>query len=276
MKAEDLIVDALIKSARILPPETMKAIEKAEKEESGIGKVVMDAIMENLRKAGELSIPMCQDTGMLWVWAEVGRNARCNMVALEKLILSSARKAFRKGLFRTSVVNSPMGERTNSGNNMPPVVNYTLSDGDDIVLHFLLKGFGSENCSSVRMLNPTAGEDGVVDAVSDIMEKAGAKPCPPVFLGIGVGGTMDRAAVMSKEAFFSRHRETDIEKRIRDCINEKGSGPGGLGGRNTCIRVYLQEAPTHIAGLPVAVTVNCWAERKTEVVLKGGYDGEDS
>ena len=120
MKAEDLIVDALVKCARVLPPETMKALEKAQKEETGKGKVVLDAIMENLEMAGKLSVPMCQDTGMLWVWAEIGRNARVDMVALENLILSSSKKAFRKGLFRTSVVTSPLGERTNSGNNMPP------------------------------------------------------------------------------------------------------------------------------------------------------------
>ena len=276
MKAEDLIVDALIKCARVLPPETMKALEKAQKEETGKGKVVLDAIMENLEMAGKLSVPMCQDTGMLWVWAEIGRNARVDMVALENLILSSSKKAFRKGLFRTSVVTSPLGERTNSGNNMPPIINYSLTSGEDIVLHFLLKGYGSENCSSVRMLNPTQGESGVAEAVLDIMEKAGAKPCPPVFVGVGIGGTMDRAALMSKEAFFSRHRESDFEKDIRNRINSNGSGPGGLGGKNTCLRVYVKSGPTHIAGLPVAVTVNCWAERKTEVVLKGGYDGMDS
>ncbi|MBQ0071421.1 MAG: fumarate hydratase, partial [Spirochaetales bacterium] len=112
--------------------------------------------------------------------------------------------------------------------------------------------------------------------VKEILEKAGAKPCPPVFLGVGVGGTMDRAAVLSKKAFFKKGAETPLEKRIKDEINQSGIGPGGLGGLNTCLSVRIMDAPTHIAGLPVAVTVNCWAERKITVVLKGGYDGEEA
>lgn len=274
MKAEDLIVDALVSASRILGEETNRLLSKCRKEESGLARDVMDAIVENLSLASSLSIPLCQDTGMLWCWVEVGRKARVNMVEVEKLIMRSSRKAFRKGLFRTSVVKDPFGERINTGDNMPPVITWSMAEGEDIVLHFLLKGFGSENCSSVRMLNPTAGKEGVISAVLDIMREAGAKPCPPVFLGVGVGGTMDRAAVMSKEAFFSNKGESSLEKEIREKINGSGIGPGGLGGKNTCLRVYVKEEPTHIAGLPVAVTVNCWAERKTEVVLKGGYDGE--
>ena len=273
MKAEDLIADAVIKASRILPVDTVKALERADKEESGNPRVVMDAILENLEAAMELEIPLCQDTGMMWVWAEIGRSAKVNLPLLEKLIESSLSKAFKKGLFRTSVVTDVMGERKNTLTNMPPVINYSLTSGSDITLHFLLKGFGSENCSSVTMLDPTAGKEGVKEAVIEIMKKAGAKPCPPVFLGIGVGGTMDRAAVMSKEAFFKKGKESAFEREIRESINTLSIGPGGLGGKNTCLGVYLKEEPTHIAGLSVAVTVNCWAERKTEVVLLGGYDG---
>lgn len=273
MKAEDLIADAVIKASRILPVDTVKALKRADKEESGNPRIVMDAILENLEAAMELEIPLCQDTGMMWVWAEIGRSAKVNLPLLEKLIESSLSKAFKKGLFRTSVVTDVMGERKNTLTNMPPVINYSLTSGSDITLHFLLKGFGSENCSSVTMLDPTAGKEGVKEAVIEIMKKAGAKPCPPVFLGIGVGGTMDRAAVMSKEAFFKKGKESAFEREIRESINTLSIGPGGLGGKNTCLGVYLKEEPTHIAGLPVAVTVNCWAERKTEVVLLGGYDG---
>lgn len=276
MKAEDIIVDALIAASRTLGEETEKLLREKGREEEGNGKVVMDAILSNLDYARSLSIPLCQDTGMLWCWIEVGSEARFDMAKLDKMLDRSAKRAFRKGLFRTSVVSDVMGERKNTGNNMPIIKNYSISDGSDIVLHFLLKGFGSENCSGVRMLNPTAGREGVVEAVLDVMAKAGAKPCPPVFLGVGVGGTMDKAALISKEAFFIRRKESSLEKDIRERINAQGSGPGGLGGRNTCMRVYLKEECTHIAGLPVAVTVNCWAERKTEVVLKGGYDGEDA
>ena len=140
---------------------------------------------------------------------------------LEKLINSSLSKAFKKGLFRTSVVSDVMGERKNTGDNLPAVINYSLTSGSDITLHFLLKGFGSENCSSVTMLNPTAGKEGVVEAVVESMRKAGAKPCPPVFIGVGVGGTMDRAALMSKEAFFKRGKESDVEIQGRQQQGER-------------------------------------------------------
>lgn len=274
MKAEEVIMDAVIEASRKLPIEAVKALEKAREEENGNSKVVLNAILDNLALAEKLEIPLCQDTGMMWCWAEIGRNARLDIVKLEKLINSSLSKAFKKGLFRTSVVSDVMGERKNTGDNLPAVINYSLTSGSDITLHFLLKGFGSENCSSVTMLNPTAGKEGVVEAVVESMRKAGAKPCPPVFLGVGVGGTMDRAALMSKEAFFKRGKESDVEREIKERVNALSIGPGGMGGKNSCLGVFLKEEETHIAGLPVAVTVNCWAERKTEVVLVGGYDGD--
>lgn len=274
MKAEEVIMDAVIEASRKLPLEAVKALVKAREEENGNSKVVLNAILDNLALAEKLEIPLCQDTGMMWCWAEIGRNARLDIVKLEKLINSSLSKAFKKGLFRTSVVSDVMGERKNTGDNLPAVINYSLTSGSDITLHFLLKGFGSENCSSVTMLNPTAGKEGVVEAVVESMKKAGAKPCPPVFLGVGVGGTMDRAALMSKEAFFKRGKESDVEREIKERVNALSIGPGGMGGKNSCLGVFLKEEETHIAGLPVAVTVNCWAERKTEVVLVGGYDGD--
>ena len=274
MKAEEVIMDAVIEASRKLPLDAVKALEKAYEEEEGNSKVVLKAILDDLDLAGSLEIPLCQDTGMMWCWAEIGRNARVDIVKLEKLIETSLAKAFKKGLFRTSVVRDVMGERNNTGDNLPPVINYSLTSGSDITLHFLLKGFGSENCSSLTMLNPTAGKEGVIEAVVDTMKKAGAKPCPPVFIGVGVGGTMDRAAVMSKEAFFKRGKETDLEREIKERINELNIGPGGMGGKNSALGVFVKEEPTHIAGLPVAVTVNCWAERKAEVVLLGGYDGD--
>ena len=274
MKAEEVIIDAVIEASRKLPLDAVKALEKAYEEEEGNSKVVLKAILDDLDLAGSLEIPLCQDTGMMWCWAEIGRNARVDIVKLEKLIETSLAKAIKKGLFRTSVVRDVMGERNNTGDNLPPVINYSLTSGSDITLHFLLKGFGSENCSSLVMLNPTAGKEGVIEAVVDTMKKAGAKPCPPVFIGVGVGGTMDRAAVMSKEAFFKRGKETDLEREIKERINELNIGPGGMGGKNSALGVFVKEEPTHIAGLPVAVTVNCWAERKAEVVLLGGYDGD--
>ncbi|MBQ0070393.1 MAG: fumarate hydratase, partial [Spirochaetales bacterium] len=228
MKAEKLICEALIDASRTLPKEVESAIRKAQENETGNGKVVLNAILKNIKAAEEEQMPLCQDTGMVWCSAEIGRDAHCNIQELEKLILRGTDAAMKKGYFRRSIVTDPMGERKNTGTNLPPVIDYSIVSGSDIVLNFLLKGFGSENCSSVRMLNPTAGEEGVVAAVKEILEKAGAKPCPPVFLGVGVGGTMDRAAVLSKKAFFKKGAETALEKRIKDEINKSGNGPGGL------------------------------------------------
>lgn len=277
MKLEKLIEDALIKAVRILPDDVEKAIMKAAKAEtSPYAALALNAIRDNIKAAQDMDIPLCQDTGMFWCLAEIGRDARVNLKALEKAIYRGCQKAADKGSFRKSVVADPIYERKNTGNNLPPIISYVLTEGHDITLSFLCKGFGSENCSSVRMINPTAGEDGVVEAALDMMRKAGGKPCPPCFIGIGIGGTMDRAAFLSKKAFFNKGKESPLEKRIRESINELGIGAGGLGGSNTCLSVQVAQEPTHIAGLPVAVTINCWADRKAQIVVLGGYDEEIS
>lgn len=270
MDYEKLIKDALIKAIRKLPNEVEAKILEASGCEHGKGGILaLNAIMSNIEAASKSNLPLCQDTGLIYVIAEIGRDSNTDLKALESLIAHSAEEAAIEGYFRHSSVFDPIYTRRNSGNNMPPVINYVLEDGSDVTLKFLMKGFGSENCSSVRMLNPTAGEDGVVNAVIDMMRKAGGKPCPPVFLGVGVGSTMDGAALLSKRAFFNEG-ESALERRIKDEVNKLGIGPGGLGGDNTCLSVQLLTAPTHIAGLPVAMTVNCWADRKTVVTIKGG------
>ena len=202
---------------------------------------------------------------MFWCLASIGRGSKVSIGALEELIASACMRAAKEGYYRKSVVSDPIYSRENTRTNLPPVISYECVDGDGVALSFLLKGFGSENCSSVRMLNPTAGEDGVVSAVLDMMEKAGGKPCPPVFLGVGVGGTMDRAAFLSKKAFFSSDGNNQLEARILSAVNELGIGAGGLGGNHTALAVSVLSAPTHIAGLPVALTVNCWADRKCTI-----------
>lgn len=270
MDYEKIIKDELIKAIRKLPSEVeAKIIEASENEHGKGGLLALNAIKANIEASSKSSLPLCQDTGLIYVIAEIGRDSNTDLKALECLIASSAEKAAIEGYFRHSSVFDPIYTRKNSGNNMPPVINYVLSDGCDVDLKFLMKGFGSENCSSVRMLNPTAGEDGVVNAVIDMMKKAGGKPCPPVFLGIGVGSTMDGAALLSKRAFF-KEGESELERRIKNEVNKLGIGPGGLGGDNTCLSVQLLTSPTHIAGLPVAMTVNCWADRKAVVTIKGG------
>ena len=270
MDAEERIVSALIKAIRKLPDDVEALIlEAAESEEGRGGALALDAIVKNIGCAARTGLPLCQDTGMFWCLASIGRGSKVSIGALEELIASACMRAAREGYYRKSVVSDPIYSRENTRTNLPPVISYECVDGDGVALSFLLKGFGSENCSSVRMLNPTAGEDGVVSAVVDMMEKAGGKPCPPVFLGVGVGGTMDRAAFLSKKAFFSSS-DDPLAMKILSAVNELGIGPGGLGGRFSALSVSVLEEPTHIAGLPVAVTVNCWADRMAELVFRKG------
>lgn len=272
MKSAEIIRDELIKASVMLPLDAMEAIESAEAA-GGKAETVMKAIRENLRIASSMSMPMCQDTGAFWCLASIGREAKLSIGDVERVVNEGARMAAEDGYFRKSIVSDPVFKRTNTGSNLPVFISYEAVDGSDLTLRFLLKGFGSENCSSVRMLNPTAGEDGVVEAVIDMLKKAGGKPCPPVFLGIGIGGTLDRATLNAKKSFFVTTEDKRYEKlseRIKAEADNLMIGPGGLGGRPTALGVYILEEPTHIAGLPVALSVSCWAERKAEIVLKGG------
>ena len=269
MDAETRIKEGLIKAIRKLPDEVEDLIHQAADCESGKGgSLALSAIEKNIEVAEKTGLPLCQDTGMFWCLASVGRDSSIPFKIIESLVNSAAEKAAREGYYRKSVVADPIYKRENTKTNLPVVLNYELRDGDGFTLHFLLKGFGSENCSSIRMLNPTAGEEGVVSAVIDMMKKAGGKPCPPVFLGIGVGGTMDRAALLSKKAFFFSDGNTALEDRLLRKINLLKIGLGGLGGDNTALSISLLSEPTHIAGLPVALTVNCWADRKFEIEIK--------
>lgn len=271
MRAEERIGKELKNAHIILPREVEERIADAYgKESSPGGRIALKAIIDNIGIAREKHIPLCQDTGMFWCMVEIGRDCNISIARIENAIESGAMSASLEGFYRKSVVKDPIYKRENTRTNLPPVINYTLIDGDRIIVSFLLKGFGSENCSSVRMLNPTVGEDGVVDAVVDIMKKAGGKPCPPTFIGVGVGGTMDRAAFLSKKAFFKKEEETPLENRIKEEINKLGIGPGGLGGISSCLSVQMLTEPTHIAGLPVAVTVNCWADRKARMIFGEG------
>ena len=223
----------------------------------------------NISEAARTGLPLCQDTGMFWCLASVGRSSDVPLQRIEDAVIRGCGKAAEEGYYRRSVVEDPVYSRKNTRTNLPPVISYELVDGDAVVLHFLLKGFGSENCSSLRMINPTAGEEGVMDAVEDIVRKAGGKPCPPMFLGIGIGGTMDRAAFLSKKAFFA-DGDFAFKDKLLKRLNSLDIGPGGLGGSHTVLDASCVTEPTHIAGLPVAVTINCWADRKCSVVLEKG------
>ncbi len=251
------------------------AIGNAAEQETGPAERVLCHIVENLAIAREKNLPMCQDTGMVWMLAECGEEADLPP-GLGGILNDAVETAYREGYFRQSVVADPLNGRKNTGNNLPPVIHWRRVPGAGLKVSFLLKGFGSENCSRIHMLKPTAGREAVVEAVAGTIAAVGGAPCPPVVLGVGIGGTLDHAALMSKEALLRDLSDVhpdpyyrDLERDLTDAVNDLGIGGGGLGGRITCLGVKVRSAPTHIAGLPVAVSVNCWADRKGTVSWNG-------
>ncbi len=279
------IEKALIDAARILDEPIQGRIEWARKEEerldgqspgSRASIAVLDAILENLRLSKDEWIPMCQDTGMFDVFVDVGRDSTLSLSEIEEAITSGCEAGAKEGYFRPSVVEEPLFGRKNTKTNMPPIIWWNVVDGKDIVIQILLKGFGSENTCQTRMLNPTATEQQIVQAVADIVTAAGGKPCPPIFLGIGLGGTMERAAYLSKRALLrevgtpnANPNYAQLEEKILSGVQATHVGPGGLGGAITALNVAIEYEPTHIAGLPMGVSINCWADRIARVVWEG-------
>ena len=278
MEAEKRIEKALMDAVRILPDDCRALIAAAfERETSPAGRKALEYILKNIAIAENSMLPLCQDCGLSYAFVELGRESSIRPAAIERAVNEAALNAAQKAFYRKSCVNDPVYDRINTGTDLPVIFDWQLRDGKGASVSFLLKGFGSENCSSVRMIRPTDGEDGVVAAVLDIVRAAGGKPCPPMFLGIGIGATMDKAAVLSKKALVrpadrpnSDQRYAALEKRILDEVNCLGIGPGGLGGINTCLAAAVEYLPTHIAGLPVAVSINCWADRKAFIEIEEG------
>lgn len=270
----DKIYQAVRRFNVVLCDEVQNAILTAKKNEtSENGKNILSRICQNIELANQKQVPLCQDTGMIWALVEKGRD--CQIDFDWKICLNKAvEEAYNDGCFRRSVVDEPLFERKNTMTNTPVISYLEEAPGNHLRISLLAKGFGSENTSRLAMLNPTAGPQGVIDFVCQAVTLAGGSPCPPIFLGIGIGGTMDYAAYLSKKALLrSEHschpdpRYQQLEKDIFAKVNQLGIGPGGLGGDTTCLGVFIESAPTHIAGLPVAITVNCWADRKITVVF---------
>jgi len=280
MKLAERIQDALMHAVVELDEPVLDLIKRAyAQEERKPAQAVLDAILKNLELAKETSLPMCQDTGLLLVFADVGRTCPLSLASIEASIMEGCETAVQQAYFRRSIVDEPVFDRTNTQNNLPPVIWWNLVEGSGLKIQILLKGFGSENCSSVRMLNPTGGKEAVVEAVRQIVQKAGGKPCPPIFVGVGLGGTMDRAAYLSKRALLRDVREANsderyaaLEQEILAAIQTLGIGSGGLGGSITALHVAIEQESTHIAGLPLAVSINCWADRKATIMWKEGED----
>jgi len=251
-----------------------KLLEAKESEESEIGKNVLEQIIKNADIAKEENIAICQDTGMAVLFVELGQDVHIVDGDFNEAINAGVREAYEQGYLRKSVVVDPLFDRKNTKDNTPAIVYVEIVKGDRIRLIAAPKGFGSENMSALKMLTPAEGVKGVKDFVVETVLKAGPNPCPPIVVGVGIGGTMEKAALLSKKALLrpldQRHpdeRYASLEKEILEMINLSGIGPGGLGGRITALAVNIEYYPTHIAGLPVAVNICCHANRHAETVI---------
>lgn len=280
-RLEEEIKDKVIEASRKLNPDVYEKLKKAyEREDGEEGRIVLKAILDNIGIASKTGLPLCQDTGMFWVLVSYASSSPYSLNELLDTVKSALEKAAEEGYFRKSIVSEPVFDRLNTKSNLPAVINIELIEGDVSTVDVLLKGFGSENCSAVRMLNPTAGKDGVVSAVLEMVKAAGGKPCPPMFLGIGIGGSLDRAALLSKKALIAKRvhddeRYDELEEEILEKVNALGIGAGGLGGKNTALEVNIEYEGTHIAGLPVALSVSCWADRKAHIEVRSQLWKED-
>ena len=239
----------------------------AEKEESEVGRDVLNKLVCNADIAREKMTPICQDTGMAVVFCEVGREVHITGCDFCEAINEGVRQGYTEGYLRASVVADPLS-RINTKDNTPAVIYTEIADGDKIKLTVCPKGFGSENMSKLAMLTPAQGVEGVKNFVVGCVDTAGANPCPPVIVGVGIGGTMDKAALMAKKALLRPVDEENsdegyalLEKELLTEINKLGIGPAGLGGRVTALKVNIEHYATHIAGLPVAVNMSCHVTR---------------
>ena len=248
-------------------------LKAAAAEESGLGSLVMNSLAENLKIAKEDRIPICQDTGMAVVFLEVGQEVHLTGGAVEDAVNEGVRQGYTEGYLRKSVVDDPL-LRKNTGDNPPAVIYYTIVPGDAVKITVTTKGFGSENMSRIFMLKPAQGIEGVKDAVMTAVRDAGPNACPPMFVGVGIGGTFEKAALLAKQALTrpaGSHSEIpyvkEMEEELLGRINALGIGPGGLGGRITCLGINILTYPTHIAGMPVAVNICCHVNRHLSRVL---------
>ncbi|MBR2576280.1 MAG: fumarate hydratase [Firmicutes bacterium] len=244
-----------------------------EQEDWPVAGDILEKIEENIRIAGEERLPLCQDTGMACVFLEVGQDVHLTGGNLEDAVNEGVRKGYTEGFLRKSIVADPI-RRGNTGDNTPAHVHYEIVPGDRVKVILAPKGFGSENMSRIKMFPPSAGAEGVKDFIVQCVEEAGANPCPPIVVGVGIGGTFDRAALMAKQALLVPLEEPHpdefyaaMEEELLERINGLGIGPQGFGGRTTALAVKIKTFPTHIAGMPVAVNINCHVSRHGEVVL---------
>lgn len=262
------IKEMCIEANHFLSEDMSAAMKNAvQTEESPLGKQILNQLQENLQIAGEDMIPICQDTGMAVVFLEIGQDVHLEGGSVEDAVNEGVRQGYVEGYLRKSVVKDPI-IRENTKDNTPAVIHYSIAPGEKVRIKVAPKGFGSENMSRVFMLKPADGIEGVKNAILTAVKDAGPNACPPLVVGVGVGGTFEKCALMAKEALtreVGTHSEIewvkDLEEEILQKINNLGIGPGGLGGTTTALAVNVNTYPTHIAGLPVAINICCHVNR---------------
>ena len=272
---EDKVAELFVRANQILPCSTCSVISKAkENERNPLAQSILGILEENIEAAKELDVPVCQDTGMAVTFMEVGQDVHFVGGDLESAVDRGVARAYLDGKLRCSVVIDPLYQRKNTDDNTPAVLYTKIVPGDKVKITALPKGFGSENMSAVKMFTPAATEDDIVNFVVETVKKAGANPCPPIVVGVGIGGTFERCALLSKQALA---RELDdqnpdpnyaaLEEKMLSRINALDIGPQGFGGDTTALAVKIEKYPTHIAGLPVAVNICCHVYRHEKAVL---------
>lgn len=270
----DVIQRLCIEANQVLPEDVKQAIGQCRACEDGeIACKILDDIIENYKIAENEQVPICQDTGMACVFLEIGQDVHITGGDLTDAVNEGVRRGYEKGYLRKSVVKDPV-RRGNTGDNTPAMLYTEIVPGEQIRVTVGPKGFGSENMSAIRMFKPSAGLQGIKDFILETVEAAGPNPCPPMVVGVGIGGTFDKAALLAKKALMrpvdSENSDSfyaDLEKEMLEKINELGIGPQGFGGKTTAIGLNIETMPTHIAGMPCAINISCHVTRhKTEVI----------
>lgn len=265
---------ACMKMAVDLPMDVQNKLEEMRKEEDyALAQEMLDIIIENAKLSRLESRPMCQDTGMIICFVKMGQDVHVVNGSIVDAINQGISEGYEEGFLRKSVVNNPI-ERINTQDNTPAVIHFEVVEGEDFILEFGAKGFGSENMSQLKMLPPSAGLEGVKEFILKVVSEAGPNACPPLIIGVGLGGTFSKAALLSKKAALRSVDEINqnpilekLENELLEEINKLGVGPQGFGGKTTALKVNIEMFATHIAGLPVAVNINCHAARHAKVVF---------
>ncbi len=277
IKQEDIIqaVKTLCIEANYqLPQDVRNAIDQASQIEDGqLAKQTLSILKENAKMAQSLSVPICQDTGMACLFVEIGQDVHVQG-SLQDALQEGVRQGYQEGYLRKSVVDDPVFDRINTKDNTPALIHYEIVEGDKLKIIVAPKGFGSENMSQVKMLKPSDGVEGIKDFVLKVVEEAGPNACPPMVIGVGIGGSFDYVTYLAKKAMLrdigthhSDLRYQQLEEELLEKINQLGIGPAGYGGKITALSLNIETYPTHIAGMPVAVSICCHVARHKEVIL---------